>query len=63
MWVGVALASTVLLPLPRILRKPLVKGLEKLLTNKFMSYVLIIVISWISFLFVQAFTENKHFSK
>lgn len=39
MWVGLFLCSVLLLPYPRFLRRPIVAGLEKLLTCTPMKYI------------------------
>lgn len=62
MYVGVALAGLVLFPLPRIIRKPLIRVLETILSNKFTTKLIYLILSWAFFMYVQAFTENKEFS-
>ncbi|CAD8083021.1 unnamed protein product [Paramecium primaurelia] len=63
MHVGVGLAFIVFFPLPRIIRKPLVRGLEKLLTNAIISKILYLILSWSLFLFVSSVTENYDLGK
>ncbi|CAK57976.1 unnamed protein product (macronuclear) [Paramecium tetraurelia] len=63
MYVGVGLAFIVFFPLPRIIRKPLVRGLEKIFNNSIFSKVLYSILSWTLFLFVSAVSENLDLGK
>ncbi|CAD8117227.1 unnamed protein product [Paramecium sonneborni] len=63
MYAGVGLAFIVFFPLPRIIRKPLVRGLEIILTNSIISKGLYLILSWSLFLFLSAVNENQDLGK
>jgi hypothetical protein len=60
MWVGVALCGILFVPYPRFIRRPLVHGLEWLLTSEKMKYVEGILLSVVAFVFVNSFQAGIH---
>ena len=63
MWVGVFLSLVVFLPYPRFLRKPLIRGLEALLSINVVAKTYEIMLALVAFLWINSLFSMREFKR